>query len=98
MITETLDFVLTALSREDKAAFLARSTGAFATIVESQFDAISNSLAAHLRSGFKLAHLGDAQRRSGDVSVFKITFADASDEVIAIISERDGKVDGLLLK
>ena len=98
MIKDTLSFMLTAVATADKAAFLAKSTETFAKVAEPQFDAISRSIAPHLRSGYKLDHLSDLKRRGGDVAVFKIVFSDATDEAIAMISEKDDKVAGLLLK
>jgi hypothetical protein len=98
MSTDTLGFMLTTLAAPDKDAFLAKCTGAFAKVAESQFDTISKGIAPHLRTGYKVEHLVDLKRRNGKVGVFKISFTAAVDDIIAMISEKDGKASGLLLK
>jgi hypothetical protein len=97
MIEHTLRLMLAAVAAADKTTFLAKSTEPFAKIAEPQFAAIAKNLAPHLKSGFTLERLGNLKRRSGEAAVFKVVFADAADEVMAMITEKEDKVAGLLL-
>lgn len=98
MNQSTLDALLKAMTAADKPAFLARCDEAFAKVAAEQFDRIAQSLGPNLKSGYTLTSMGALQRKVGEISVAKITFTNGADEKIALISEKDGKVAGLVLK
>ena len=90
--------MLAALSVGDKAGFLGRCTEAFTLVAEPQFNSLAERISPNLRGGFELEHLGNLQRRHGDAAIFKIKFVNQADEAMAMISEQEDKVAGLLLK
>lgn len=98
MSAESLNSLLTAMTSADKPAFLARCDEVFAKVAEEQFDRIAQNLGPNLKSGYSLTSMGALQRKVGEISVFKITFKNGADEKVALISEKDGKVAGLVLK
>jgi hypothetical protein len=62
------------------------------------FDAVSAQMAPRLKGGYALTFLGTLSQVGYAVNLWKITFKDGKDDVLAKISTKDGKVGGFFLQ
>lgn len=62
------------------------------------FDAVAAQMAPRLRGGYALTYLGTLSQVGYAVNLWKITFKDGKDDVLAKISTKGGKVGGFYLQ
>jgi hypothetical protein len=62
------------------------------------FDAVSAQIAPRLKGGYSLTYLGTLSQVGYAVNLWKITFKDGRDDVLAKISTTGGKVGGFFLQ
>jgi hypothetical protein len=89
--------LLSAIQKSDFAAFVADGTDAFRGITKAQFDSVARILAPKLPAA-QVTFLGELSQRGYRVTLWKLSFADGSDDALATLSVKDGKVGGYWIK
>jgi hypothetical protein len=69
-----------------------------AALNQTTFDAVSARMAPRLKAGYGLSYLGTLSQVGYAVNLWKISFKDGKDDVLAKISTKDGKVGGFYLQ
>jgi hypothetical protein len=62
------------------------------------FDAVAAQVSPRLKGGYTLSYLGTLNQVGYAVSLWKITFKDGGDDVLAKVSTKDGRVGGFFLQ
>jgi len=84
--------LVTALETGTFDQFIADGDASWRKLQKSQFDGISGQLAPRLKTGYKLAYLGELTLRGGQMTLWKITFTSGGDELFVTMGVKDGKV------
>jgi hypothetical protein len=87
-----------ALQNNDYAAFIADGEPQFQQMPQGQFASVAGQLGARLKAGHTLTYLGDLHQHGYEVTLWKITFSDGSDDALATLAEKDGKVAGFFVR
>lgn len=90
--------LLTAIADRDHAAFVASGTPEFSRLSAEQFDNVANQLRARLQAGHKAEYFGNITQQGYVFSVWKISFSDGGDDLLATLNVSGGKVGGFLLR
>ncbi len=69
-----------------------------ASFTKEVFERVKTRYTARLKSGYEAIYLDYLQKKGFRVHLWKLTFKDKSDDVLAELSLKDGKVDGLWLR
>lgn len=69
-----------------------------AALKQTTFDAVSSQITPRLKGGYTLTYLGTLNQVGYAVNLWKITFKDGKDDVLAKISTKGGKVGGFFLQ
>ncbi len=91
--TEAANLVA-ALERADRAAFVVDGDATFSVLGKKQFDALTLQLGSRLKRGYELSPLGELRQRGQQITLWRITFEDGGDDVLAMLSRKDGRVTG----
>jgi hypothetical protein len=89
--------LLGAIQNSDYDAFVADGTDAFHGITKAQFDSVATALAPKLKTAH-VTFLGELSQHGYRVTLWKLSFADGSDDALATLSVKDGKVGGYWIK
>lgn len=87
-----------AVVKSDHAAFIADGAAPFRQLKKEQFEAISAQLAPRFAGGYQVSYLGELTQKSYHVTLWKISFTDGGDDVLATLSVKDGKVGGFFIR
>lgn len=90
--------LLDAMANNDYQRFTANATPDFAAIDPAQFVQVSNSLAPRLQKGYSVDYLGNLRQQGLDISVWKVSFQDGGDDLLATMNVQDGRVGGFYLR
>ncbi len=90
--------LLDAMAQNDYQAFTSQGTPEFAAIDQAQFSQVSTSLAPRLKQGYTVQYMGNLQQQGLDISVWKISFQDQGDDLLATLNVQDGRVGGFFLR
>ncbi len=90
--------LLDAMSRNDYQGFVSQGTPEFGALSEQQFAEVANALSPRLKQGYTVRHLGNLRQQGLDISVWKVSFSDQGDELLATLNVRQGKVGGFFLR
>lgn len=90
--------LLDAMAKNDYQAFTAKGTTDFAAIDQAQFVQVSNSLSPRLEKGYSVDYLGNLQQQGLDISVWKVSFQDGGDDLLATLNVQNGRVGGFFLR
>ena len=90
--------LITALVNADYAAFVADGDDAFKGLTKEQFDAVAKQFAPRFKAGYEVTYLGELKQKGYEVSLWKLTFKDGGDDLLATLSRKDGKTGGFWLK
>lgn len=90
--------LLDSMAKKDYKAFTKQGTEAFAQITEAQFNEVAQSIGGRLEQGYTVHYLGRVTQQGLDISVWKISFSDKGDDLLATLNVRDGKVGGFFLR
>ena len=83
------------IEADDFANFALLGTENFkAGLTKEWFDAMVKERAPRLEKGYNVTYLGDVKRENYTVYMWKLVFADKSDEWLGEISWKNGKMDG----
>ncbi len=69
-----------------------------AALKRTTFDAVAAQMAPRLKGGYTLTYLGTLNQVGYAVNLWKITFKDGKDDVLAKVSTKGGKVGGFYLQ
>lgn len=88
--------MMSALETDDLAAFVAPGETAFAmAFTQPVFAKISAQMAPRLKKGYQATFLCPMKQRGYDVFLWKLSFKDGGDDLLASLSTKNGKVSGL---
>jgi hypothetical protein len=90
--------LLLAITADDYAAFIANGTASFKGLKKDQFESVVSQIGSNLKSGYDLSYLGDLNQQGYQVTLWRIRFKSGSDDLIATLSMKDGKVGGFWIK
>jgi hypothetical protein len=65
-----------------------------ARITRETFTQVSNQLSPRLKTGYKLQYLGSLKQQGVEVFLWKITYMDGGDDMLARLVIQEGKVAG----
>jgi hypothetical protein len=89
--------LLSAIQHLDYDAFVANGTEAFHGLSKSQFESVCAELGPKLKTAH-VTFLGELNQRGFRVTLWKLSFSDGSDDALATLGVRDGKVGGFWVK
>lgn len=90
--------LLDAMGQGNYQAFVGQGTPEFAALGEAQFTQVANAIGPRLQKGYTVEHLGNLRQQGLDISVWKVSFKDQGDDLLATLNVRDGRVGGFFLR
>jgi hypothetical protein len=87
-----------ALEKSDYEAFVADGEMPFKQVKKEQFEAVAAKVGPKLQGGHDLTYLGELKQRGYHVTLWRVSFADGSDDLLATLSMKDGKVGGFFIR
>ena len=90
--------MIAAIEMSDYAAFVADGEPAFAGITQERFQAVASALGPKLKAGKSMSYLCELNQKGYRVTLWKIAYNDGSDDALATLSVKDGKVGGFVLR
>lgn len=90
--------LLNAMSQNDYQGFISQGTPEFAALGEPQFAQVSNAVAPRLQQGYSVQYLGNLQQQGLDISIWKVSFDDQGDDLLATLNVQNGRVGGFFLR
>jgi hypothetical protein len=91
----TVNTLLAAIATNDYNALVANAAPALKTrITKETFTQVSTQLSPRLKRGYKLQYLGSLKQQGVEVFLWKITYPDDGDEVLARLVIQENKVAG----
>lgn len=92
---QTLDTLLTAIVTNNYDALVANAAPALKTrITKETFARVSTQLSPRLKKGYKPQYLGSLNQQGVEVFLWKISFQDGGDDLLARLVIQDNKVAG----
>src|SRR5690606_6207350 len=79
----TIKRLLDALAKQEYQAFVDQGTPEFSQISEAQFAQVAGSVGPRLEKGYTATHMGNLRQQALDISVWKISFEDDGDDLLA---------------
>ena len=91
----TLDTLLTAIATNNYDILVANAAPALKTrITKETFAQVTTQLSPRLKKGYKPQYLGSLKQQGVEVFLWKITFQDGGDDMLARLVIQEGKVAG----
>lgn len=90
--------LLTAVAKSDYAAFVADGEPAFQQLKPEQFAAVASKLGPKLAAEHQVTYLGELNQKGYHVTLWRIRFNDGSDDALATLSVKSGKVGGFFIR
>lgn len=91
----TLDTLLTAIATNNYDVLVANAAPALKTrITKETFTQVSTQLSPRLKKGYKPQYLGSLKQQGVEVLLWKITFQDGGDDMLARMVIQEDKVAG----
>lgn len=90
--------LLDAMAQNDYQRFISQGTPDFAAIGEADFSQVAATVGPRLRQGYSIEHLGNMRQQGLDISVWKISFTDQGDDLLATLNVTHGRVGGFFLR
>jgi len=90
--------LINAIEKSDHDAFVADGEPAFKGLGKEPFAGVAAQLAPKLQNAHELVYLGDLRQKGYHVTLWKISFKDGSDDLLATLSVRGGKVGGFYIR
>ena len=91
--------LLAAIQAKDYQQFVGLGNANFGKLDKAAFDAVSTQLSPRLQAGYTADRLTQYQQQGYEFSLWKISFKDNGDDIIATLNvARDGKVGGFVLR
>lgn len=89
--------LIKAIEVSDHAAFIADGEAAFSKMTKEKFAAVAAQLGPRLQAGHEITYLGELRQRGYHVTLWKLCFKNGSDDALASLSTKDGKVGGFFI-
>jgi hypothetical protein len=90
--------LVTAIEKSDYEAFVADGETPFKQLKKEQFEAVAAQIAPKLQAGHEVSYLGDLKQKGYRVTLWKVSFKDGSDDMLATLGMKDGKVGGFWIR
>lgn len=92
---KTVNTLLTAIATNNYDALIANAAPALKTRITKQtFTQVSTQLSPRLKKGYKLQYLGTLKQQGVEVFLWKITYQDGGDDMLARLVIQEDKVAG----
>jgi hypothetical protein len=89
----TVHALLAAIATNNYDAFVANAAPVLKTrITKETFTQVSTQLSPRLKKGYKLQYLGSLKQQGVEVFLWKITYTDGGDDMLARLVMQEGKV------
>jgi hypothetical protein len=96
---QLLDKILKATEDNDYTNFVAEGDAAFkAGITPEMVQGVSIQVSPRMKKGYECSYLGELNQRGFKMYLWKLTFKDGGDDVLAKLVVKDGKVSGAWLQ
>ena len=93
------DSLMAATIANDYAAFVAQCDARMAAAITKQmFEGVSQQIGPRANKGYEVQYLGELNQQAHVVHLWRLRFKDGKDDVLATLSEKDGKAGGFFLK
>ena len=89
--------LIKAIAAADHAAFIAEGDAAIRQLTKERFAAVAAQLGPRLQSEHETTYLGELRQRGYHVTLWKLSFKDGTDDALASLSVKDGKVGGFFI-
>ncbi|PHJ54472.1 hypothetical protein VF14_34950 [Nostoc linckia z18] len=97
-VQKTFISLINAVEQNNYNQFISQGNAAFKEAVTKQtFTQVSGQLAPRLKKGYSLVFLGNLNQQGYQVYLWKLTFKDSGDDILARLSLKDGKIGGFWL-
>ncbi|MEH2450705.1 hypothetical protein [Nostoc sp.] len=97
-VQKTFTSLINAVEQNNYTQFISQGNAAFKEgITKQTFIQASGQLAPRLKKGYSAVFLGNLNQQGYQVYLWKLTFKDRSDDVLARLSLKDGKIGGFWL-
>lgn len=94
-----LDKLLKAVEANDYDSFVADGTAEVkAALTKQMLEGVSTQLAPRMKKGYDATYLGELKQSGCKVYLWKLTYKDGGDDILARLSLKEGKVAGFLLQ
>ena len=90
--------LIKAIEVADHATFVADGESGFRKMTPEQFATVAAQLGPRLKAGYEIAYLGELRQRGYHVTLWKLSFKDGTDDALASLSTKDGKVGGFFIR
>ena len=93
------DKLITAIMQADYESFVADGDDSFKQkMTENQFAAAVEQLSTRLNAGYQATYLGALKKSGGHVMLWQLTLKGVEDELLAMLSVKDGKVRAFTIR
>lgn len=97
-VQKTFTSLINAVEQNNYTQFISQGNAAFKEgITKQTFTQVSGQLAPRLKKGYSAVFLGNLKQQGYQVYLWKLTFFDGGDDVLARLSLKDGKIGGFWL-
>lgn len=90
--------LLDAIALNDYPRFISQGTPEFASLGQAQFTQVSAAIAPRLQQGYRVEHMGNLRQQGLDISVWKVSFQDQGDDLLATLNVQNGRIGGFFLR
>lgn len=90
--------LITAIENSDYEAFVLDGDSSFKQLKKAQFEAVAAQLVPRFKGGYEVSYLGELKQKSYHVTLWRISFKDGSDDALATLSIKAGKVGGFWIR
>lgn len=90
--------LFSALEKKNYASFVGDGEPAFKELPEEKFNSVATQLAPKVSGDHEVTYLGALQQKGFRVTLWKVSFKEGSDDMLATLSVRNGKVGGFYIR
>lgn len=90
--------LLDAIAEENHQEFISEGTPEFAALGEPEFTQVARAIAPRLKQGYDVEYLGNLRQQGLEISVWKVSFEDNGDDLLATLNVQNGRVGGFFLR
>ena len=90
--------LIMAVEENDFEAFIKDGEPAFQQLDKKKFETVSKLLDKRMNGGYDVEYLGDLIQQGYQVTLWRLRFKDGSDDALATLSMKEGKVGGYWIK
>lgn len=99
VVRDVFNGLMTALQNDDYAAFTAAADADFkAASTKKSFEAVVAQIAPRQKNGYEAIYLEQLRRGAYATHLWKLSFQDGGDDILAEMSLKDGKIGGFFLR